>query len=57
MVTCSPIGVSKDAPITEEMREQIDYIMTNSAAATITDCETDTNMNIDTDHYPMIGKS
>ena len=58
LITYRPLGVDKDAPISEETHEQIDYIMTKQEpAATITDCETDTNITINTDHYPMLAKT
>ena len=57
LISYRPIGINKDAPITDEAHEQIDYIITKrKTEARIVDCETDTNMEINTDHYPMIAK-
>ena len=56
VATYRRIGVAISEPIEAGTHEQLDYIVTTKRwRNSITDAESDTGANIDTDHYPVTG--
>ena len=52
------VGIDIDQPINKDTHEQLDYIVTAKRwRNAITNAESDTKANIDSDHYPVLAKA
>ena len=56
LATYRPIGVSSAERISANRHEQRDFIITAKNNLKVMNCETDTKIELDTDHYPIVAE-